>query len=135
MLYFSLISPVPSAPTKLDAVPLNDSSIVVTWEPPEKLNGVLTGYSLTWYDIGISSMTTMESPMTVFDFAKIQSRTTAEIQIPDSTRTTVQTTNTSYHVVGLTNCQSYQFSVLAKTNAGQGNKTAITRSVASGERC
>ena len=93
VLYFL---PVPTAPRSLTIVNTTDSTVTLSWMPPDPPNGIITQYELQYRRVGGS-------------YTSLQPLNT------DLTRT----------VTGLTSGTQYEFRVRARTTVGYGSFSSI----------
>ena len=95
ILYFYLL-PVPTAPRSLTVVNTTDSTVTLSWMPPDPPNGIITQYELQYRRVGGS-------------YTSLQPLNT------DLTRT----------VTGLTSGTQYEFRVRARTTVEYGSFSNI----------
>ncbi|KAK6620098.1 hypothetical protein RUM44_006498 [Polyplax serrata] len=91
---------VPEVPRAIKAVVSNPTSIVISWLPPNRSNGVLTGYNLQIRSVGGPSEKDGKSK-----------------------RHAVPADHTSYEEEGLSKRGQYEFTVAAATKMGEGVRT------------
>ena len=92
LFYTLYFLPVPTAPRSLTIVNTTDSTVTLSWMPPDPPNGIITQYQLQYRRVGGS-------------YTSLQPLNT------DLTRT----------VTGLTSGTQYEFRLRARTTAGFGS--------------
>ena len=105
-MYVAITSAVPSIVESLTGIGFA-TRIELSWTPPTKLNGIITGYFLT-YSTGSGELSSENIPASV----------------------------TSYTVTGLEENTLYHFTVSAETSAGRGEGSTVSvRTLPDGGSC
>ena len=95
--------PAPSQPQNFTVVTAAPTAIMLSWQPPEVLNGVITGY-FAWYT---------------------ETLICNNSQVSNSSRMSLAATANTHNFTGLEEDTPYVFYVSAETSAGEGEAAMV----------